>query len=44
MQEYAVLKQKLARECNNNIEIYCEGKDEFVKDCESKTISWQTNT
>lgn len=44
LKEYAALKQKLAKECNNNIDLYCDGKDEFVKLYESKAILWQANT
>lgn len=33
--EYAELKKKIAAECNNNIDKYCDGKDRFVKYHES---------
>jgi len=42
--EYAVLKKKLAIECNNNIDQYCDGKDKFVKFYELKALEWLTNT
>jgi len=43
-QQYGALKQKLASECSDDIDLYCAGKDEFVKFHESKAILWQTNT
>ena len=44
MLEYADLKKKLARECNDDIDVYCDGKDEFVKFNESKAVTWYSNT
>ena len=38
--EYGELKSKLATMYPDNIEAYCEGKDEFVKDLEKKAINW----
>ena len=40
--EYEKLKIQLARTCNNDIEQYCDGKDEFIKYYESKAIRWLT--
>jgi len=44
MKEYANLKKKLASECKDNIDMYCDGKDEFIKFYESKAIKWYANT
>lgn len=38
--EYEKLKIELARTCNDDIEQYCDGKDEFIKHHESKAIKW----
>ena len=43
MQEYAILKRKLAKVCNDDIDMYCDGKDEFIKLQESKAIMWRSN-
>ena len=43
MTEYANLKKKLASEYNDNIDMYCDGKDEFIKFHESKALKWYTN-
>lgn len=40
MKEYADLKKELAQRCNNDIEQYCNGKDEFIKLYEFKAIEW----
>jgi len=40
MKEYASLKMALARTCNNDIDVYCDGKEEFVKYHEAKAIKW----
>ena len=38
--EYAVLKNALALSCSNNINIYCDGKDAFVKFHEQEALAW----
>jgi GrpB-like predicted nucleotidyltransferase (UPF0157 family) len=37
--EYAELKKKLAAECDNDIEKYCDGKENFVKFHENIAVS-----
>ena len=44
MKEYASLKVVLARTCNNDINVYCDGKEEFVKYYEAKAIEWNKIT
>jgi GrpB-like predicted nucleotidyltransferase (UPF0157 family)/ribosomal protein S18 acetylase RimI-like enzyme/catechol 2,3-dioxygenase-like lactoylglutathione lyase family enzyme len=39
-QKYAQLKKKIAVQCNNSIEAYCDGKDGFVKAVEAEALSW----
>lgn len=41
LKEYQSLKIKIASECENDIEKYCDGKDEFVKFHEAKAIAWK---
>lgn len=41
--EYGILKQKLAALYPYDIDRYCMGKEEFVKDLEQKAIEWKTN-
>jgi GrpB-like predicted nucleotidyltransferase (UPF0157 family) len=36
--EYAELKRTIAATCNNDIERYCDGKDEFVKRIEACAV------
>lgn len=38
--EYASLKKNVALSCNNDIDRYCEGKDEFVKRHEKLALEW----
>lgn len=38
--EYASLKEKVALFCNNDIDRYCDGKDEFVKKHEKLAVEW----
>ncbi len=42
--EYGELKLRCARICNNNIETYCQMKDDFVKKYEQKAIKWKERT
>jgi GrpB-like predicted nucleotidyltransferase (UPF0157 family) len=37
--EYAELKLSVARNCNNDIERYCEGKDAYVKSLEARALA-----
>lgn len=41
MKEYEALKLKISAECENDIEKYCDGKDEFVKFHEHIAINWK---
>lgn len=38
--EYGKLKSRLATMFPSNIEAYCDGKDEFVKELERKALEW----
>ena len=38
--DYAELKKQVARNCNNDIEVYCDGKDEFVQQHEKLALEW----
>ena len=42
--EYEGLKKDLAKSCNNNIDVYCDGKDDFVKYYETKALEWFKDT
>jgi GrpB-like predicted nucleotidyltransferase (UPF0157 family) len=39
-EEYEALKTRVAAQCNNDIEIYCAGKDRFIKLHEAKALEW----
>ena len=39
--EYATLKIRCANECGNDIDIYCDGKHEFVQTYEKKALEWK---
>ena len=39
--EYAALKRNIARNCNNDNSIYCDGKNEFVKLHEQHAVAWR---
>lgn len=41
--EYQNLKVELARDCNHDIDKYCDGKDDFVKLHEKKALAWMTS-
>ncbi|AFS77828.1 hypothetical protein UPF0157 [Gottschalkia acidurici 9a] len=41
--EYGELKSKLAIMFPSDIEAYCDGKDEFVKELERKALDWYKN-
>lgn len=43
MEEYAFIKNIVAKNCNNDIDIYCEGKDDFVKEHEEYALKWYKN-
>jgi GrpB-like predicted nucleotidyltransferase (UPF0157 family) len=38
--EYAILKKKVARACNNDIDLYCHGKNQFIQKHEKLAIEW----
>jgi GrpB-like predicted nucleotidyltransferase (UPF0157 family) len=40
MREYSELKARLAADCNDDLDRYCDGKDSFVKHHEAKAIEW----
>lgn len=40
MQEYGELKARLAADCNDNLDRYCDGKDAFVKHYEAEALAW----
>ena len=39
--EYAALKKELARKYPYDIDGYCDGKDEFVRQMEQKALKWR---
>lgn len=39
--EYESLKCKLAKNCNNDVEVYCDGKDGFIKLHEANALKWK---
>jgi GrpB-like predicted nucleotidyltransferase (UPF0157 family) len=41
-EEYATLKRTSALECNNDIDLYLQGKEEFVKEHERLAIAWSS--
>ncbi|MGD1818016.1 MAG: GrpB family protein [Pleomorphochaeta sp.] len=42
--EYEALKCRLAKNCNNDIEAYCDGKDSFVKLHEANALKWKADS
>ena len=42
--EYAALKKSLARKYPYDIDGYCAGKDEFVKNLEREALAWRTHS
>ena len=38
--EYANLKKRIAQHCDNNIEKYCDDKNEFVQYHEKQAVAW----
>ncbi|HDG1728572.1 TPA: GrpB family protein [Vibrio cholerae] len=44
LESYAQLKRKVAAQCNHDIEIYCDGKDSFIKEHEAKALEWKLRT
>lgn len=38
---YGTLKQEGAAICNNDIDVYCNHKDRFIKEHETKAMSWK---
>ena len=43
-EDYGRLKSEIAKRCNNDIEQYCDEKDEFIKHHESIAIKWYKKT
>jgi GrpB-like predicted nucleotidyltransferase (UPF0157 family) len=41
--EYAVLKKQVALACNNDIDRYCAGKNEFIKKHEKLALEWYSH-
>ncbi|GLP95603.1 GrpB family protein [Paraferrimonas sedimenticola] len=37
---YQELKQRVAAQCDNDIERYCDGKDSFIQEHEAKALLW----
>ncbi len=44
MSEYADLKTELAQTCNHDIDVYCDGKDPFIKHHEQLALKWYQKT
>jgi len=42
--EYASLKLKVASQCENDIDRYCDGKNEFIQTHEKLAIKWKKQT
>ena len=42
--EYQNLKFELAKTCINDIDCYCDGKNDFVKRHEAKALEWIAST
>ena len=40
--DYATLKKAVARDCNNDIERYCDGKDAFIQEHEQRALAWHS--
>ena len=41
---YGRLKMNVAASCNNDIDLYCAGKEEFVNRTERAAIAWRAST
>ena len=41
--QYAALKKKVGETCDNNIDVYCDGKNDFIKYHERLAIEWFKN-
>ena len=41
--KYAILKKRVASDCNNDIDRYCAGKDDFIKEHEILALEWYSN-
>ncbi len=39
--EYAVVKSRLAQTCDNDNDVYCDGKEDFVREHEQRALAWQ---
>ena len=42
--QYAELKKEVAESCNNNIALYCDGKNNFIKYHEMLALKWYTQS
>ena len=42
--EYGALKMQIAKKCNHDIDKYCDDKDPFIKEHETKALSWFENS
>ena len=41
--EYATLRKEVAGTCNNDIDLYCDGKNQFIKKHEKFAIEWYSH-
>ena len=41
--KYAALKKHVASVCNNDIELYCDGKDAFIQEHERRAVAWYSD-
>ena len=39
-EEYVKIKLEALKNCNNDIELYCDYKDKFIKDIEKKALEF----
>jgi len=44
MKEYEDLKLKVASQCDNDIDRYCDGKNDYIQMHEKKAIEWKNET
>ena len=44
LEEYGQLKLVLAKTCNNDIGLYCAGKDSFIKFHEQQALAWSSRS
>jgi GrpB-like predicted nucleotidyltransferase (UPF0157 family) len=41
--EYVTLKKEVASTCNNDIDLYCDGKNQFIQEHEKLAIEWYSH-